>query len=71
MQPDQIVRYEQTRDHIIKEYDRIMEDVENYNPFEGNTQEILDTDYDNFLYLYSCKQHEEMINAKGQSQSLV
>lgn len=48
-----------------------MDDVENYNPFDSNTQEILDTDYDNFLFMYQCKQHDEMINAKGQSQSLI
>tara|TARA_B100000780_G_scaffold219850_1_gene158910 strand:- start:983 stop:1294 length:312 start_codon:yes stop_codon:yes gene_type:complete len=45
-----------------------MEKIDNYNPFDHSTQEILDTDYDNFLFLYSCKQHEEKINAKGQTE---
>ena len=71
MMPDQIARYEATRERIINDYDRIMEDIDNYNPFEGNTQEILDTDYDNFLFLYSCKQHEEKVNAMGQSERAV
>jgi len=40
-----------------------MNDVDNYNPFEGRTQEIIDTDYDNFMYLHSCKQEEVFLNA--------
>lgn len=67
MLPDQVARYMATRERINKDYDKIMEDIENYNPFERNTQEVLDTDYDNYLFLYSCKQHEEKINSKGQS----
>ena len=45
-----------------------MHDIENYDPFNGSTQEILDTDYDNFLHLYSCHQTETLVNAKGQSK---
>lgn len=48
-----------------------MENIENYNPFDHQTQEILDTDYDNYLFLYSCKEHNENVNAQGQSQNLI
>ena len=58
MMPDQVSRYEQTRQNIIENYDEIMNDVENYDPFKGRSQEILDTDYDNFLFLHSCQQRE-------------
>lgn len=68
MLPDQIARYEANKERITKDQDEIMEKIDNYNPFDHSTQEILDTDYDNFLFLYSCKQHEEKINAKGQTE---
>jgi len=35
--PDQVSRYEQTRQNIIENYDKIMDDVNNYNPFEGRS----------------------------------
>lgn len=71
MMPDAITRYEQTRQSLIKNYDKIMEEIENYDPFKGSTQEILDTDYDNFLYLYSCQQQETHMNAQGQSKKQI
>lgn len=37
MLPDQVARYMATRERINKDYDKIMEDIENYNPFERNT----------------------------------
>ena len=69
MLPDQVARYMATRERINKDYDKIMDEINNYNPFDHRTQEILDTDYDNYMFLYSCKQHEEKVNSKGQSQA--
>lgn len=71
MMPDQIARYEADKERITRDYDKIMDDINNYNPFDYSTHEILDTDYDNYLFLYSCKEHEEKINAQGQTQSQI
>ena len=71
MMPDQVARYMATRERINKDYDKIMEDIENYNPFDHQTQEILDTDYDNFLYMYSCKEYTDNLNGEGQSKDVI
>ena len=70
MMPDQVQRYENTRKTITDNYDRIMSQIDSYDPYEsGRSQEILDTDYDNFMYLYSCKDQEVHLNALGQTQT--
>lgn len=45
-----------------------MEEIDNYDPFKQHTQEVLDTDYDNYLFLYSCKESVENVNKEGMTQ---
>lgn len=72
MLPDQVARYEKTRQNILEDYDKIMASIDKYDPYvDGETQEILDTDYENYLFMYTCKQSEVMLNIKGQSKSEV
>lgn len=68
MLPDQVARYEQTKQNILENYEQIMAKIEEYDPWvDGDAREVLDTDYDNYMFMYTCKQSEVMMNAKGQS----
>lgn len=47
-----------------------MQDIEDYDPY-ALSYEVLDTDYDSFMVLYTCKSFEEQVNAAGQSSSAI
>lgn len=70
MMPDEVQRYETTQNYIKENYDRIMKDIKEYDPYKQN-YEVLDTDYDNFLYLYTCKQYDMEVNSEGQTRDAV
>lgn len=68
--PDEVQRYETTLTYIKDNFDRIMKDIEEYDPYTQN-YEVLDTDYDNFMFLYTCKQFDLDVNKEGQSKEVV
>ena len=43
-----------------------MASIDEYDPWvDGDTREVLDTDYDNYMFMYTCKESEVMMNARG------
>jgi len=70
MTPLEIEQHEQTRGQLVHMEKEILESIENYDPYQHHF-EVLDTDYDNFLMLYTCQQFDERINGDGQTADQV
>jgi len=62
----------QLRDHEVsilelREYKDHLEDyMKNHHPYD-ESMEVLDTDYDNYMFLYSCREDEASMNSDGKT----
>lgn len=59
---------EEVVEFVRQHYEALMHEIETFDP-DGNNFEIIDTDYENFLVLYACREFEENVNRAGQTES--
>ena len=64
MTEEEVAYFDENKESMNNLKEQVLSEVISHNPYDQNFQ-ILDTDYSNFMIMYTCQQHKEMTNMFG------
>lgn len=70
MTPEEIKQFEESQAMLKAMRETMVTEMANQSPYDQNFL-VLDTDYDNFMILYTCQDIRDHVNSFGQTQEEV